>query len=72
MDWIIENIGTLIIGLVVALVIALIIVKLVRDKRKGKNLGCDCGCDGCSTAESSCCAPSDLSKQIEQLEQGRK
>ncbi len=47
-SFIMENLGTMVVGLIVAGVVAVIIVKMVRDKRKGKCVGCDCagGCPG--------------------------
>ena len=42
LDWILENLGTLVVALVLAAVVALAIFVLVRDKRKGRHLGCSC------------------------------
>ena len=42
-DGILQNIGTIVIGLLVTAVVAAIIVKIARDKKKGKCVGCDCG-----------------------------
>ena len=47
LDWIIQNIGTLVIGLIIAGVVAAIVVKIVRDKRKRKCTGCGCCCESC-------------------------
>ena len=41
-SWIIQNIGTIVIGLIVAGVVAAIAAKVARDKRKGKCFGCNC------------------------------
>ncbi|MBQ8296886.1 MAG: FeoB-associated Cys-rich membrane protein [Ruminococcus sp.] len=49
MDFLIENISTIIVGLVVLAVIALIIVKLRKDKKQGKS-SCGCGCEHCQNA----------------------
>ncbi|MDE6149384.1 MAG: FeoB-associated Cys-rich membrane protein [Ruminococcus sp.] len=49
MSFIIENIGTIIIGLIVFVLIAGIVIKLVKDKRKGKT-SCGCGCSNCPSS----------------------
>ena len=46
-NFIMQNLATVLIALALALVCALIIVKMVRDKKKGKS-GCGCGCSGCA------------------------
>ena len=51
-DWIIQNIGTIVIGLVVAGIVAAAVAKVARDKRKGKCAGCNCGC-GCDSCQTS-------------------
>ncbi len=44
-DFIGNNIGTVVIAAALLAVVALITAKLVRDKRKGKSsCGCNCGC----------------------------
>ena len=47
--FLLDNLGTIIVGAVVLAVLAGIVVKLVRDRKKGK--ACACGCDGCPSAE---------------------
>lgn len=47
MDFITQNIGTIIVLTVLAAVIALIIRKMRKDKKEGK-ASCGCGCDGCA------------------------
>ena len=42
MNWIIENLGTLGVGLVVLIMIGTVIFILIRDKRRNKNLTCNC------------------------------
>ncbi len=43
MDWLIANLGTIVVGLIVAAVITLIVVYLIRKKKKGESTcGCDC------------------------------
>ncbi len=46
MDWLIQNIGTIIIAVIVFGVAGLIIAKYFRDKKKGKST-CSCGCADC-------------------------
>ena len=44
MEWVVENIGTLGVGLCVVAVVALAIFVLVKDRRsRGSCLGCACG-----------------------------
>ncbi len=47
LNFIIQNLATVLIALALIFVCALIIVKMVRDKKKGKS-GCGCGCSGCA------------------------
>lgn len=51
-SFLVDNLGTIIIGLVVLAVLALIVFKLIKDRRKGKS-GCGCGCQNCPSA--GCC-----------------
>ncbi|MGI6115499.1 MULTISPECIES: FeoB-associated Cys-rich membrane protein [unclassified Clostridium] len=46
-----ENLGTILVGLAVALLLTLVVVKLLRDRKKGKSV-CSCGgaCSGCPGA----------------------
>lgn len=46
MDWLLSNIGTILVGLLVAAVVALIIIQYIRKKKQGK-AGCGCGCADC-------------------------
>lgn len=46
-DWIINNIGSIIVLLAVVAIVTLVIVKMIRDKRRGKS-SCSCGCGGCA------------------------
>jgi hypothetical protein len=50
MDFILNNLGTLIVAAVLAVVLVLIIVKLARDRKKGACGGCYTSCDGCPSA----------------------
>ena len=49
-NWLVQNIGTIVIGLIVAGVLAAVVVKISRDRRKGKRAGCGCGCSNCPGA----------------------
>ena len=51
LDWITENLSTIVVSLILMLVVAVIIRKLVRDKKKGKS-SCGCNCAQCAMAES--------------------
>ena len=51
LDWITENLSTIVVSLILVLVVAVIIRKLVRDKKKGKS-SCGCNCAHCAMAES--------------------
>ena len=47
LNFIIQNLATVLIALALVLVCTLIVVKMVKDKKKGKS-GCGCGCSGCA------------------------
>ena len=49
-DWLIANIGSILVGAVVVAVVALIIAMMVRNKKKGKSSTCGCGCESCAMA----------------------
>ena len=51
LDWITENLSTIVVSLILVLVVAAIIRKLVRDKKKGKS-SCGCNCAHCAMAGS--------------------
>lgn len=45
MDYLISNIGTIVVFLIIAAVVTLIVIKLRKDKAGGKSsCGCNCGC----------------------------
>ena len=54
MQWLIENLGSIVVVLVLTAIVSAIIVHMIRQKRSGKG-GCGCGCDGC--ANSGYCHP---------------
>ncbi len=47
MDFITQNLGTIIVLAVLLAVLALIVKKMVKNKREGKT-SCGCGCEGCA------------------------
>lgn len=49
MSWIIDNLGTIVVGLLLAAVVTAITIRLVKNKKAGKN-SCGCGCQGCAMA----------------------
>ena len=46
LDWLMANIGTIIVGLIIAAVVVLIIVNRVKKKKNGEST-CGCGCADC-------------------------
>jgi hypothetical protein len=46
MQWLLNNSGTIIVGLIVAAVVAAIIIGYIRKKKKGQPT-CGCGCADC-------------------------
>lgn len=48
-NFLLNNIGTIVISLIILLIVSSIIAKLVRDKRKGKS-SCGCGCENCPSS----------------------
>lgn len=47
MNFIMNNLGTIIVGLVVATIVGAIIVNMIRKKKNGESIGCSCGCGNC-------------------------
>ena len=47
-NWLLSNMGTIVICLILAGVVAAILVSLVKKRRRGGGCGCGCGCsEGC-------------------------
>ncbi len=46
MEFILENLASIIVLIVVAVIVGTIVFKLIRDKKAGK-CSCGCGCNGC-------------------------
>lgn len=47
LEWLIANLGTIIVGLILFLILTAIVVKMIRDKKKGRT-SCGCGCANCA------------------------
>ena len=47
MEWLQQNVGTIVVAAVVACMIAALAIKLISDKKRGKS-SCGCGCGGCA------------------------
>lgn len=60
MNWILENLGTVVISAVLLAVVVAIIAGQIRKRKKGEN-SCGCGCDHCASA--AVCHPSMPTKQ---------
>lgn len=50
MDFIVQNVGTIIVSLIVIAVIVAVVVVMVKDKKKGKSL-CGASCKCCPNSE---------------------
>ena len=50
-EWVINNIGSIIIGSVLLIILTLILVSLIKRKKKGKGR-CGCGCANCPMSKS--------------------
>lgn len=48
-EFLISNLGTIVVALVLAIVVGLIICKMYRDKKQGKS-SCGCNCASCPMA----------------------
>lgn len=45
MEWLVNNLATIIISLILAVIAGLIIYKMAKDKKQGKSsCGCNCSC----------------------------
>ena len=51
MDFITQNMGTILVLIVLAVIVGLIIFKMRKDKKDGKG-SCGCGCGNCAMRES--------------------
>ena len=47
MQWIADNIGSIVVCLGVCALLGLLICSLIKRKKQGKG-GCGCGCEGCA------------------------
>ncbi|MGN1411057.1 MAG: FeoB-associated Cys-rich membrane protein [Oscillospiraceae bacterium] len=50
LDFITNNLGTIIVSLILLVVVGLIIYSIRKDKKKGKS-SCGCGCKHCANAQ---------------------
>ena len=68
LNWITQNLSSILIALGILLICLAIVLKMIRDKKKGKS-GCGCGCSGC--AMSGMCHPQStvLSEQTQNKNQ---
>ncbi|PKM63355.1 MAG: FeoB-associated Cys-rich membrane protein [Firmicutes bacterium HGW-Firmicutes-21] len=62
-NFITENIATLILGSVLAALAVLAILKIVKDKKRGSSCGSCEGCTGCSTEEQKAKRKSDIKRR---------
>lgn len=44
--WLLNNLGTIVVGLAVLAVLAAVVIVMIRNKKKGKS-SCGCGCSNC-------------------------
>ncbi|MDR1131473.1 MAG: FeoB-associated Cys-rich membrane protein [Oscillospiraceae bacterium] len=54
-DFIVQNLGSILVGAAVAAIVVLIIVKLVRDRKRGVSCASCGGCAGCHPGEDALC-----------------
>jgi len=47
MNFIINNLGTIIVSIIIIAVVAVIIVNMIKKKKSGKSIGCSCSCGNC-------------------------
>ncbi len=48
-----ENLGTILVFFAVAAIVSLLVLKLIKDKRSGRS-GCSCGCSSCVYSKEGC------------------
>lgn len=49
LEWISQNLATIIIAVIIVAIIVCIIIKMRRDKKSGRT-SCGCGCDNCPSS----------------------
>lgn len=59
MSWLIENSGTIVVGIILLCIIAGIVYSMIKDKKAGKSLQCGAECKHCG---GHCSYKSDISK----------
>lgn len=50
MEWIIENLGTIIVATIVFSFLIFLVVRMIIQKKKGKS-SCSCGCSSCPSSQ---------------------
>jgi hypothetical protein len=50
LDFAIQNLGSILIGLMLTGIVAAIVLHLLKTKKQGKCVGCSCGCEGCGNS----------------------
>ena len=50
MEWIISNLGTIVVALVVLTLLTFLVVYMIIRKKQGKS-SCSCGCSSCPNAQ---------------------
>lgn len=50
LDFITNNLGTIIVGIILLAIVILVIKSMKKDKANGKST-CGCGCKGCANAQ---------------------
>jgi hypothetical protein len=61
MDWLTNNIGSIIVGAIVFAILVAVVASLVRKRKRGVSISCDCGCDGCAASSTCHSSPDDNS-----------
>ncbi|MGN0459791.1 MAG: FeoB-associated Cys-rich membrane protein [Ruminococcus sp.] len=51
LEWLMNNISTIIVGMIVLAVIIAIVIRMIKNKKRGKT-SCNCGCSGCPMGDS--------------------
>ena len=65
MSWMIDNLGTIVVGLLLAAVVTAIIIRQIKNKKAGIH-SCGCGCQSCAMAGA---CHSGNAKEIEAMEE---
>ncbi|MGI6110106.1 MAG: FeoB-associated Cys-rich membrane protein [Eubacteriaceae bacterium] len=63
MNWLTENLGTLIPALLLVLVLGAVILNMVKSRKAGKSVSCGCSCRSCPSGGSCSKAAAAAKKQ---------